>query len=322
VLAAVYGLYAVPVMCSNFELADLFPENAAPVKLLKFSPSGGRVATADVRRVVRVFEDGNEIFARRFRSIWDRLRALDHIRAIAFNSTGETLLVASGNHVTAVKLATGDQYTLSARKPHLAFMITCPQAITVSKQDEVAVAHDDGVIDIVQLNGPRPKPKSSWKDNDCPSFIGYLPDGERIVGTDRYSACVWDSALGTKLAKMSIDHVYAMAASPVDPVIALRHLRSVALWNIDTGEKLIEVAVRPGLPSIAFSRDGELFAIGDALGVSVFDRKGVERVRQVCGDKRVLALDFSPIDDTLAVGASDGSVSFLRAGIVTERSSL
>ena len=295
----------------TYELADLFPENAAPIKLLKYSADGRKIATADVRRVVRLFEEGKLVYEHRFRSIWDRLRALDHVRAIAFDSKGETLLVAAGNRVSAVKLQRGQEYSLSTRKPHLAFMITCPQALAISKDDEIAIAHDDSAIEIVQLNGPRPRPKSTWKDNDCPAFLGYLSDGHRIVGTDRYSACVWDPALGTKLAKMQVDHSYALAVSPVDSVIALRHLRSVALWNIDTGSRLLEVAVRPGLPSIVFSRDGELFAVGDALGVSVFDRAGAERMRHEIGGRRVLALAFSPVADLLAVGASDGSVKFL-----------
>jgi len=295
----------------TYELVDLFPSDAAPIKLLKYSPDGRRIATGDVRRNVRVFEAGQMIYEQRFRSPWDRLRAMDQLRDLTFDAAGDGLILAWGNRLIAVDLQEKKDRIFFVRRPYFGFMITCPLAVAVAKSNELAVTYDDAVVELRALDSKDVKPIAKWSDNDAPTMLAFLPDGERLVGSERHFVCVWDAKLGTKLAKMNTDTVYALAVSPVDSAVALRLLRSVKLWDLDSGQLITEVPGVSGLPTVAISRDGSLFAVGDKEGVTVFDRAGHEVRRHETGPNNVLALAFSPTQDILAIGDSIGRISFL-----------
>jgi WD40 repeat protein len=296
-------------MSWTYELADLYAADAAPIKLIRYSPNGELMAAVDVRRTVRVWRGSEIVYERRFRASWDRLRGIDHVRDLAFDCEGRRILVASGNRVRAFDLSSGREMQVGQRKPSLGFMITCPQSVAISPANEVSIAYDDAVIEVLTLLETACRPKSTWQDNDAPGELYYSFDGTKIVGTDRYSVCVWDPVLGTKLGRLMAEKVYGMAVSPVDDLIAVRNLRGIALWNIESGELIARMPTMAGLPTVVFSRDGKFIAAGDTKGVTLYDRNGilVQRIESIVP---VLSLCFSPVEDRLAVGFSDGKLLF------------
>lgn len=298
-------------MAWTYELSDLYNPNAAPIKTLRFSADGSMLAAADVRRNVRVHKGAEVVYEHRFRSAWDRLRALDHIRGLEFDRNEPLIYVASGNMLRSVDLTTGIIKVVGNRRPMFGFLITCPQTLAISDGNELAVGFDDAVIEVYSRNGNGMKPKSSWKTNDTASMVGFLPAGNMLVASDRYTVAVYDTDHGAQVARLQSPKVFAMATSPTENVIALHTLDKISIWQVDSGTLLAQMGAERGLPSLAFNRDGRMLAVGDANGVSVFNLDGAELHRYESESGGTLSMAFSPVEDILAVGGSEGKINFV-----------
>lgn len=298
-------------MAWTYELSDLYNPNSAPIKYLRFSPDGALLASADVRRNVRVHKGAEVVYEHRFRSAWDRLRALDHVRGMEFDRQSNLLYLASGNMLRSIDLSNGIVKIVGNRRPMFGFLITCPQTIAISGGNELAVGFDDAVIEVYARNGNGMKPKSSWKTSDTASMVGFLPAGNMLVASDRYTVAVYDTDHGAQVARLQSPKVFAMATSPTENVIALHTLDKVSIWQVDTGTLLGEVRAERGLPTLAFSRDGQLLAVGDATGATIYNLDGAELHRYDSDSGQILSMTFSPVEDILAVGGSEGKINLV-----------
>lgn len=290
-------------MVQTLAESTLLSGHQAPVKLLSISPGGRYIASADTERQLKVWQDGQIVMEKNLRTWHDRFLALDRIRALTFGAEPNRLYVASGESVKGYDVPNSEEVWEHGRPPTWAFLITCPQSISVNSEGLLAAAYDDGHV---ETYGPT---KTDWKDNDAPKSMAFLRDGTRIAGTDFVSVCIWNSFTGAKLAKYRPAHrkVYALAASRVADVIAVRSLYDVELWNTESGERVATTPSRPGLPILAFHPTREMLAIGDARGYSVVNFQGAEQVRVDCQGYSPLILTYAP-DGSLLVGCSDSQI--------------
>src|SRR5687767_823542 len=81
--------------------ATVLTGHEAPVKLVAMSPDGRFLASADVDRQLKVWQDGKVVLDKSLRTWHDRFLALDRVRSMQFWLDSERLYVASGETVKA-----------------------------------------------------------------------------------------------------------------------------------------------------------------------------------------------------------------------------
>ncbi len=105
-----------------------------------------------------------------------------------------------------------------------------------------------------------------------------------------------------------------MAFSSSGKMFAVLGEKTVSLWDTDTRKELPRLnETQYGAVSIAFSRTGAIATGYDDGNVKLWNMKTREpsSVFKIC-DKEVLALSFSPDEQTLAAGCSDGKIQLSR----------
>jgi WD40 repeat protein len=291
-------------MQQTFAEAAILTGHEAPVKLVTMSPDGRLLATADVDRQLKVWQDGKVVLDKSLRTWNDRFLALDRIRSMQFWLDSQRLYVASGETVKAYRVPDEEPIWEHGRLPTWAFLITCPQCIAISSKGEMAAVYDDGALEIHRGNH-----RVVWTDNDVPKTFSYLRDGTRIAGTDGISICIWDAGTGAKLAKRKPRRkIFGLATSPVKDVIATRSLHELELWDSETGERQASIATSPGLPILAFHPNREMLVAGDARGFFYAGYDGTIYKRIDTQGFSPLSFAFSPTGDRLYVGCSDCAI--------------
>lgn len=290
------------------EFADLRAPDSAPIKLISFTRDGRLVATADDRRVVRVWRGRHLIYEKRFRGLWDRVRSIDSVRAIEFEASGRFLVVAAGSRARRIDLFDGSERPIPGIGAFARFMGPCPEGVAVSKLSDIAIAYD-GAVQLFYSERDCLRLRSVWSDNEAPCLLKYSYDNERLIGTDRYCVCVWDPALGIKVARLATEKVHALSVSPVNGLIAVRNLHKMSIWDTDSGELLALTQTLPGLPTLDWTRNGKYVAVGDREGFTIFDVRGMVAQR-VPLPAQVLALKCSPAEDVLLAALANGSLTY------------
>ena len=166
-----------------------------------------------------------------------------------------------------------------------------------------------------------PQPLAGHMDEAwCAAFE---PNGQRLVTgsndtNERQTIKVWDWKTGELIRgwKGHDATVSAMAIEPKGQLLATCSLGksgNLALWKLDTGEKLADLAaLDQPVRTVAFSRDGKWLASGDKRGRCVIWNVA-ERVPVhdfSAGGDRVTELWFSEDDTRLITATEDGWLRF------------
>jgi len=303
-------------------------ETGQPIIGLRHSRDGHYLASADLSRTLRVWYHGRLVLERDLVSNTARSRSLDRIRSFEISPGGYSIVIASGDCVREIELASGKELWRESRPPVFGFLMTCPKALALSFAGELALSYDDGMMETLPLGYPGRK-LVRWRDHDAPFSMAYLCDAQTLVGTDGITVAFWNSRDGYKRAKWMLGRkICAVAASQSGGTLAIRTLHRVLIYDLgqpmtDNRQATIppsssrsplpyplraSAPVLRGLPSLAVSGDGSAIAAGDQLGVSIFDREGnlLDRYPQV--KAATLSVSFVPHHHTLAIGSTDGTV--------------
>jgi WD40 repeat protein len=281
-----------------------------PVQTIAFSPDGSTLATGDTAMNVRVWKGWEPLLTIDLHEEWDKVRPTERIRGAAFSRMGDRLFVAAGQRLMSFDLmhdggTQGSEWTYVAPR-FLGFLIVSPVALSVSRLDYVAAAFDSGSIGVWSINGSEGR---TWHDNAAPRAMSYMPDGERLVGTDSFSVTLWDSIAQKRLDHMqSSDRIFGFAASPVDGIVAIRTLQDIRILRLDKRQLMGALPSGPGLPLLAFSPSGTLLAAATKSAVQFIDTTGRESFRIPLPDTRVVSMAFSPDGGRMAVGCADGTI--------------
>ncbi|HRF58399.1 MAG TPA: WD40 repeat domain-containing protein [Fimbriimonadaceae bacterium] len=278
-----------------------------PVQTIVFGP-GGLLATADTERHLTIWRDGVRVGDFDLRSKSDKVRPIERVRSIAFSRSGDRVYVASGDKVRAIDTATGEVLWIFEPPRAWCFLIISPNTISVTQDDRLVIAFENGQIAVYDRDG---HVIGGWNDNDAPRYAALLPDGRSLVGTDRFTVCVWDAENQAKIARFTLpERLYALAVSPAHPWVATRELSSVTITNVESGETLLRIPIMPGVPLVAFSTTDPVIAAGEAGGVTVFDLYGRTVMRCMEPGLKMAVAAFTPDGRWLAAGCSDGAVRF------------
>jgi WD40 repeat protein len=275
------------------------------INQIAFSPDGTRCATGDTGMRVRIERNGKTVVERDLRSTSEKARTTERVRGLGFSHDGKLLYVAAGERLRALSSDNGAEKWAYSPPRSFGFLVISPVGLATTG-DQVAACFDNGSMAVWSPEG---RMRAIWHDNDSPRYLSFLGDGNRLVGCDSFSVCVWDPATRRRLMKLRLpDRVYGLSVSPTANIAATRTLYSVQLWDLDLATMLSQVPVGQGLPIVAFHPERQWLAVADKWAVNLVDFSGRFIDRYDCGPAAVLSLAFRPDGRTLAVGGSDGQV--------------
>jgi WD40 repeat protein len=148
------------------------------------------------------------------------------------------------------------------------------------------------------------------------SAVTVTPDGRRIAIRRTADVMLWDVRGVQEQATIHIPKgVDQMAFSSSGKMFAVLGDKVVSLWDTETRKELPRLNdTQYGAMSIALSRGGTIATGYDDGTVKLWDMQTREplSVFKTC-DKEVLALSFSPDEQTLAAGCADGKIQLWRS---------
>jgi WD40 repeat protein len=295
---------------TNLEPSRVLSGHSSPVQTLAFAPDGAHIATGDTSMQMHVWRHHDRVLTINVHEEWDKVRPTERIRGAAFSRSGDRLFVAAGQALMCYDLLTAgmtgsiDWSYIAPR--HFGFLIVSPLTLSVSKLDHVAAAFDNGSIGVWPTNGASRK---VWHDNSAPRLMAFMPDGQRLVGTDSFSVSVWDSSIGVRLARRRFDErIYGFAASPIEDLVAVRTLESISILRLDDGSTVGQAQSGIGLPLLAFSPLGGILAAGSRSAIELLSLDGAQLGTIHLHGTKLTSLAFSPDGSRIAAGCSDGTV--------------
>ncbi len=271
---------------------------------IAFSRDGSRIALGHVGMSVEVREGVNVLYRAEFFSRNEKVRPTQRIRGVAFSPEGRVLYVAAGEKVHAVDLEGGQRLWSYVAPRSFGFLIISPISLSVSKEGDVAIAFDNGTFGLWSPDGRR---GPVWRENESPRFLQVLPGGDRIVGSDTFSLCVWDIHSKKRLTKIALpERVYALSAAANGTDVATRGLQATQVWNLEQSRQIGSAFNGLGLPVVQLHPTERVMALGDGNGISVVETTGRFLERYETGEAAVLCAAFSPDGSRLLAGAADG----------------
>lgn len=273
---------------------------------LAYSPDGELLATSDTGMLIEVKRADEVVFSVSLAARDDKVRPTERVRGVRFSHDGRLLYVAAGDRMTAFDVGLGIRVWDYRPPRSFGFLIISPIAVATSL-GFVAAAFDNGSFAIWDDGGQM---RALWHENDCPRFMGFLPDGDRLVGSDSFGLGVWNVQTRRREHKARIsDRVYGLATKPDQALVALRTLHHVLIYDADAGEMRARLPIGAGLPLAAFHPTERVLALGDRFGVNVVDLEGGFIERYNTRECSVLSIAFSPDGSRLSAGLSDRTVS-------------
>ncbi len=163
------------------------------------SADGRFIATSDVDMNIVVRQGEEVVFDGNFGSDNDKIRPTERVRGLAFSPGGDTLYIAAGSEVAAIRTTTWMPAWYYEPPRSFGFLIVSPIALDVAATGDVAVAFDNGSIVVWDGNGTK---KETIRDNDSPRWMRFVAGGSELVGSDSFSLCKWHPAERKKKSKI------------------------------------------------------------------------------------------------------------------------
>lgn len=241
------------------------------------------------------------------------------VMSVGWDRDDRELVTASAGHTVSIRrwnLADKSllrEITLSDDRSGRSFQ---PATLTLSADRRRVLAVVDGFVGIWDTDSGKllvRMPIPQVEKNDTVRLVTCTPDLSVVVGSlesnydrttriyDAYSV-VWDGVSGKLLRTLRHERLarnIALSLSPDGKLLANSNGGGTRVWNVNTGERLLDVpndnagrkhsnpdttgAYTNHVWSVQFSPDSQQLAIGDILGVKLFDSASGKLLRQLDG---------------------------------------
>ena len=279
----------------------LLADPPSPMFSANYSPDGRRIVTGSKDMIVRVWDATTGEELQRYEGHTDILSSA------VFSPDSQQILTSSYDNTARVwDVASGAEVLrLEGHENWLAIADYSPDGslIVTGSADETARVWDaTSGKELLRLAG------YNWTVN----AVAFTPDGQRIVtgslGSKEVTR-VWDVETGQELLTIPIDSE-SLSVSPDGSRVATVNRFSGQVWDLASGEMLVEFTECSGLTSVAYSPDGRLIAGGSGLNaVCVWDAETGELLLKLSGHSdRVGSVAFSPDGRALVSAGWDNTV--------------
>ncbi len=297
---------SVPSIPDIRPTVDVSPQVGA----LAFSPDGKRLAVGGYREVrILNVADGSE---------WARLEGhAEVVRGVAFSPDGKLLAAAGGLPARSGEVKI---WNLETREPVHTIQAhdDCIYAVAFSPDgNRVATGSYDKLIYLWDVETG--KQVKRLKDHiDAVFSLAFSADGKWLASAAQDSSVkIWDAASGERLYTLSepLDSLYSLTFHPSGRRLAAGGVdKVIRVWDLTRkGGNLVQSMIghEAAILRTAFSPDGKTLITAAEDGMlKIWDAETLTERKVVSGQSDwVMALEFDPEGDRLAVGRYDGSVS-------------
>lgn len=292
-------------------LPELLTRRTAAAQTVRFSPQG-LLFVGDTEHQLEVFDGGCALYRLDLRARSPKARTVDRIRSLAFAPDGSQFYVASGPSIQAFQTDSGRRLWSFGLPRFLGFLIACPLSVDVDNSGRLAIANDNGTFGLRDHFGRRLR---CWKHNAAPRWLVFSNDGHLLLGSDSFSLRGWDTETGELVRGFDLsERVYGLAASKVLPLMAIRTLHEVQLFDLQADSPVSMFPVEPGMPLVSFAANAPLLGFSSEHGIEVvkIDPSDYSRTevifRSRALDTTLLSITFTPDADKIVAGCGDGTV--------------
>ncbi len=243
------------------------------------------------------------------------------INEIAYSPDGTRLAVASRIGIWMYDTETGEALALLAPNTGVNSMSFSPDGqilATVNGSFRVHLWHATTGERLQTIRGVARNNYLFMLDN-----VVFSPDGNTLAVGSRSNALFLSDVNTGKQLHTLIESGYGNGIKPPisfspDGKILASHIwtyvdgeakRYLFLWDVNTGEKLLQILTEDKLSftvsSISFSPDGSMLAIGSGDEIRFWDVNTGETLQTLTGHTSVKSISFSPDGSTLATASGD-----------------
>lgn len=279
---------------------------AVGINHIAFDPVGGGLAFSDMSmNVVRMVGD-RPVAKANLSSPNEKVRPTERIRGLAFSPDSRHLFVAAADTLYALNALDLSVVWIYEPPRSFGFLIISPSALAVSRNGDLAASFDNGSMAVWDSSLSL---KALWQDNDTPRTLSFSADGRELTGSDSFTICSWDVASRTKRNRLRLpDRAFGTACHPDKPLVAIRTLQRMELWDLSQGRSVCQATTSPGLPICTFHPENSHLFVGSRNGVTEFDASLCPIRQFAVSDANVLSLALRPLDFQLTMGLSTGEL--------------
>ena len=143
--------------------------------------------------------------------------------------------------------------------------------------------------------------------------LAFSPDGRLLASISNYSFKIWDTATTRELRSFNLSgfNVQALEFSADGMGLLVANDGRAAFYNVVTGKKIWEKSelINP----VAFSPDGKLFSAGNKSGLTIYDSKNGNEIKNIefAEIEKFREIAFSNDARLIALGGDDGSLKII-----------
>ena len=285
-----------------------------------YSPEGDTLATGGIDNTVRLWN------VHTGKNIKTLIGHTEYPLSVGFSSDSDTLVSAGADRT--VRFWDLQKGQLINTLPHGTPIAYSPDADTVAVTTDSLDNWDNGAeilsvrpddMDTMHIvNVATGKPIKTFSFLHLVQFIAYSPDGKIIATVSGGGVQLWQVTTGQRI-KTLINNtvgVKCVAFSADGKTIATGCLDStVRLWDTHTGKNIKTLT---GYLSrwgpIKYSLDGKTIAITEGLEVNLWNVNTGKHLKTLKGHEGLItSVAFSPDEDTLVTGSTDGTARLWNA---------
>ncbi|HQF62718.1 MAG TPA: hypothetical protein PLT26_09475 [Anaerolineaceae bacterium] len=183
---------------------------------------------------------------------------------------------------------------------------------------QIITAGQDGAVRVWQVaSGPDFwLPMISLPEDVYIQSVAFNPEEQQVLAlTSDGKVFVWDEIQKTMRLKLNANNPYSggfggfSASYKLIVLTGYRAVGQINIWDITTGENLLNKPFGHFATVLAFSPDERLIAVGTKGGyVQVEEITSSKTLANIKHGSTILAISFSPDGQRLVVGGSDGSL--------------